>query len=38
MNYIRNQKDHHRKHTFKEEYLKFLERYGVEYDERYLWD
>ena len=35
--YIENQKDHHKKMTFKEEYLLFLNEYGVEYDERYLW-
>ncbi len=36
--YIENQKEHHRKMTFKEELLLFLKEYGVEYDERYLWD
>ena len=36
--YIKNQKEHHRKVTFKEEYLKFLQRYKIEYDERYIWD
>ena len=36
--YIRNQQEHHRKMTFKEEYLMFLKEYGVEYDERYLWN
>lgn len=36
--YIRNQKEHHRKKTFQEEYLAFLKEYGIEYDERYLWD
>ena len=35
--YIENQKEHHRKKSFKEEYLLFLQEYGVEYDERYLW-
>ncbi len=38
VNYIANQKEHHRKKTFKEELLEFLIEYGVEYDERYLWD
>lgn len=38
MNYIDNQKDHHRRRSFKEEFLEFLEKYGVEYDQRYLWD
>jgi len=35
--YIREQETHHRKRTFQEEYLEFLEKHGVEYDERYLW-
>ncbi|HEV2904861.1 MAG TPA: transposase [Pyrinomonadaceae bacterium] len=35
--YIRNQREHHRKRTFKEEYLELLEKHGVDYDERYLW-
>ena len=36
--YIDNQKEHHQKLTFKEELLAFLKKYGVEYDERYLWE
>lgn len=36
--YIRNQKEHHRKKTFEEEYRGFLKKYGVEYDEQYVWD
>lgn len=36
--YIMNQKDHHRKKTFKEEYLDFLKRFNVEYDEQYLFE
>jgi putative transposase len=35
--YIQKQREHHRKRTFQEEYLEFLQRHGVEYDERYLW-
>jgi len=38
INYIRNQREHHRKRSFKEEYLDFLEKYEVDYDERYLWN
>jgi REP element-mobilizing transposase RayT len=34
--YIENQAEHHRKKTFREEFVAFLERHGVEYDERYL--
>jgi REP element-mobilizing transposase RayT len=36
--YIKNQEEHHKKRTFKEELLAFLKKYGVEYDEQYLWD
>jgi len=35
--YIQNQREHHRKRTFQEEYLDFLRENGVDYDERYLW-
>ena len=37
LNYIQNQRKHHRKKTFHEEYLEFLRKNGVDYDERYLW-
>ena len=36
--YIDTQEEHHRTHTFQEEYRAFLKRYGVEFDERYIWD
>lgn len=36
--YIKNQREHHSKRIFKEEFIAFLRRYDVEYDERYLWD
>lgn len=36
--YIANQAEHHRKRTFQEEYRRFLEKYRVSYDERYVWD
>lgn len=35
--YIARQENHHRKRTFKEEYLEFLKKHDVEYDERYIW-
>ena len=35
--YIANQREHHRTRTFQEEFLAFLHRYGVPYDERYIW-
>jgi putative transposase len=36
--YIDNQREHHLKRTFKEEMIEILDRYGVEFDRRYLWD
>jgi REP element-mobilizing transposase RayT len=34
--YIENQETHHRKQTFLQEYQDFLDKFEVEYDERYL--
>jgi len=36
--YIANQREHHRVISFQEEYKKLLEKNGVNYDEKYLWD
>jgi putative transposase len=36
--YIKNQRQHHRKKTFQEEYLELLKKHGVDYDECYLWN
>ena len=36
--YIANQKEHHSKITFQDEYRKILKKYRTEYDERYVWD
>jgi putative transposase len=36
--YILNQKEHHADQTFKHEYLGLLERFEVEYDEKYLFE
>ena len=36
--YIANQEEHHRKMSFQEEFRLLLERHGIEYDERYVWD
>ncbi len=35
--YIENQKEHHKKMSFKEEFTIFLKEYGIDYDEKYLW-
>ena len=34
--YIENQEEHHRKRTFREEYVDFLQKFKVDYDERYV--
>jgi len=36
-NYILNQTNHHRRVTFQDEFRKFLKRYEVPYNERYVW-
>jgi len=36
--YILNQEEHHKKQTFKEEYLEFLKKFEIEFDERYLFE
>ena len=36
--YIENQEEHHRKKTFKEEYQLFLDEYGIDYDDKYVWN
>jgi putative transposase len=36
--YIQNQEKHHRKKTFKEEYVEFLKKFSVQYDEKYLFE
>ncbi len=35
--YIRNQKDHHRKELFEDEFKSMLRRAGIEFGEKYLW-
>jgi putative transposase len=34
--YIQNQKEHHRKKTFQEEFRELLDKHGIEYDPRFL--
>ena len=36
--YIDQQEEHHRRQTFQEEYRNLLNKYHVEFDERYVWD
>ena len=37
-NYLANQQEHHRRMSFKEEFLEILQRHDLEWDERYIWD
>ena len=36
--YIVDQKEHHRVKSFKEEYVLFLKKYNINFDEKYVWD
>ena len=36
--YINNQKEHHRKRTFKEEYMDFFKKFQIEFKDEYLFD
>ncbi len=36
--YVRNQAEHHRTRSFKDEFRALLNRYGIAFDERYVWD
>jgi REP element-mobilizing transposase RayT len=36
--YILNQEEHHRKKKFKDEYLEYLKKFEIEYNEKYLFD
>ena len=36
--YILNQEEHHKKKTFKEEYMEMLKKFEIDYNEKYLFD
>jgi putative transposase len=38
LRYLQIQKEHHRTRTFQEEYRELLNRHGIKFDERYVWD
>ncbi|WP_312825691.1 IS200/IS605 family transposase [Epilithonimonas sp.] len=38
INYINKQEIHHQKKSFKDEYLDFLNKFGVEYNEEYIFN
>ena len=37
-NYIQNQREHHREESFQDEFRRLLKKYGMDCDERYVWD
>ncbi len=37
ISYIKNQKEHHQKTTFQEEFLALLKKHNIEYNEQYIW-
>jgi REP element-mobilizing transposase RayT len=38
INYINSQEEHHKKMSFKDEYLKLLDKFEVDYDPKYLFE
>lgn len=38
VNYVLNQEEHHKKKTFREEYISILEKLEVEFEEKYLFE
>jgi putative transposase len=38
LSYIANQREHHLKESFQDEYRRLLEKYEIAYDEQYVWD
>ncbi len=38
MQYIENQEEHHKRESFQDEFRRLCEKYGLEIDERYVWD
>jgi len=38
LQYVQRQEEHHRNHTFQDEYRELLRRHNIEFDEQYVWD
>ena len=38
VSYVQDQREHHRQKSFQEEFVAFLVRHEIGYDEKYLWD
>jgi len=36
--YIQNQQEHHKKRTFREEYIDFLKKFEIDFDHRFLFE
>lgn len=36
INYVKNQEEHHKKTTFREEYISLLKEFEINFDEKYL--
>lgn len=36
--YVENQEEHHRKESFQDEFRRLLVEFGIDFDERYVWD
>jgi len=36
--YIKNQKEHHKRRSFREEYIAMLNKFVIDYDDKYLFD
>ena len=36
--YVDNQEEHHKTRSFQDEFRAFMKKYGLDFDERYLWD
>lgn len=37
VDYILNQEKHHKRHSFQSEFIAFLKKHKIDYDERYVW-
>ncbi|MCK5715913.1 MAG: transposase, partial [Thiomargarita sp.] len=38
INYIDKQHEHHKTHSFKDEFLDILKKYDIDYDKKYIWN
>ena len=38
INYIDKQHEHHKTHSFKDEFLDILQKYDIDYDKKYIWN